>query len=69
VTRGLGLGHMTTGLGMGANRFLKLGGLELVSRRARIFFFKPPQFISKPPPILGGLDINWGGGLKISKPP
>jgi len=34
---------------MGANRFLKLGGLELVSRGARIFFFKHPQFIFKPP--------------------
>jgi len=33
--------------GMGANRFLKLGGLELVSRGAPTFF-KPPQFISKP---------------------
>jgi len=38
---------------MGANRFLKLEGLDL--------FFKPlPQFIFKPPPILGGLDINCG---------
>jgi len=33
---------------MGANNFLKLGGLELDSRGVRIFL-KPPQFISKPP--------------------
>jgi len=33
---------------MGANRFLKLGRLELDSRERKLFF-KAPQFISKPP--------------------
>jgi len=44
---------------MGANHFLKQGGLELDSRRARTFFKAPPVHIQAPP-IFGGLDINWG---------
>jgi len=51
---------------MGANRFLKLGGLEFDSRGSR-FFLPPPDHIQASP-ILRGLDINWEG-IKISTPP
>jgi len=45
---------------MGVNRFLKLGGgLELDSRGAQTFF-KAPLVHIQAPPVLGGLDINWG---------
>jgi len=55
---------------MGANRFLKLGGLELVSRGARTFFLSPPSSPSnvQAPPILGGLDIHCGGLKNIQAP-
>jgi len=45
---------------MGANRFFKLGGLELDSRGAQTFLKPPPPVHIQAPPILGGLDINWG---------
>jgi len=52
---------------MGANRFLKLRGAGIGFAQSAIFFSKLPQFIFKPPQILGGLDINWG--LKNILPP
>jgi len=44
---------------MGANRFLKLGGLELDPRGARTFF-KAPQLISKPPQFQGAWILTRG---------
>jgi len=40
--------HVHRGLAMGANRFLKLGGLNCIHAE-RELCFKPPQFKSKPP--------------------
>jgi len=52
---------------MGANRFLKLGGAGIGFRAERDLFLSPPVHIQAPP-ILGGLDINWGG-LNYPSPP
>jgi len=46
---------------MGANRFLKLGGAWIVfAQSSNLFLSPPPPVIIQAPPILGGLDINWG---------
>jgi len=52
----------------GCKSLFETGGAWIGFARSANLFLKPPQFISKPSPILGGLDINWGG-LKNNQVP